>query len=177
MTSAELEVIDAGEYYDSMNQVAERLLKGMTPLQISKELKMPRKTVVELLDLWEKVAQNSKEIQDRASIAVYSADQHFSMIIGELWSVVQEADANGDYRSKTSTLKTVADVEQKRIEMLQKAGLLENQDLARQMVENEKKQEAIMKILRDVAGECDSCRSKILNRLSAISGDGVGVKL
>lgn len=167
--------IDTAGYYDLMNSVAERSLRGMNPGQIAKELGIKRAQVAELMDLWENVAKNSREIQDRAGVAVYGADQHFSMVIGELWGVVEEADQNSDYKAKTTTLKTIADVEGKRIDMLQKAGLLENQDMARQVVENEKKQEQIMEILREVAADCDHCRAKILKKLSNINGDGVGV--
>jgi hypothetical protein len=168
---------DTAEYLKLMNDVVERNLKGMSPLVISRELNMRMRDVTRLLDQWEGIAKNSKEIQERAGMAVYAADQHYSMIINALWDTVNEADNNSDYRAKNGILKSVADVEQKRIDMLQKAGLLENQDLAKQLVEQEKKQEAIMNILREVAGECEHCRAKILKRLSDVSEKAEGVKL
>lgn len=169
--------VDVVEYMTLMNDVVVRSLKGMAPLAIAKELNLRMRDVTRMLDNWEDIAKSSKEIQERAGMAVYAADQHYSMIINSLWDTVDEANNNSDYRAKNGILKSIADVEQKRIDMLQKAGLLENQDLAKQLVEQEKRQEAIMNILREVAADCESCRSKILRKLSEISGTGEGVKL
>jgi hypothetical protein len=50
--------------------------------------------------------------------------------------------------------------------MLQKAGLLENKELAEEMVEIEKRQEILMEILKDIASEHPEIRDKIMRRLS-----------
>jgi hypothetical protein len=56
--------------------------------------------------------------------------------------------------------------------MLQKAGLLENKELAEEMVEIERKQEVLIGILRDVASEHPEIRDLIMHRLSAIAKEG-----
>jgi hypothetical protein len=61
------------------------------------------------------------------------------------------------------------DIESKRIDMLQKAGLLENKELADEMVEIEKRQEVLINILRDIAAEYPQVRDEIMRRLSSIS--------
>ena len=66
--------INTAEYYDLMNSVAERSLKGMSPNQIGKELGIKMAQVADLMDTWEKIAKNSREVQDRAGVAVYGAD-------------------------------------------------------------------------------------------------------
>jgi hypothetical protein len=53
--------------------------------------------------------------------------------------------------------------------MLQKAGLLENKELAEEMVEIEKRQEVLMGILRDIASEYPQVRDEIMRRLSNIA--------
>jgi hypothetical protein len=53
--------------------------------------------------------------------------------------------------------------------MLQKAGLLENKELAEEMVEIEKRQEVLVEILRDIATEHPEVRDKIMRRLSDIA--------
>jgi hypothetical protein len=58
---------------------------------------------------------------------------------------------NGDLRSKAGAIKLVMDIESKRIEMLQKAGLLENKELAEEMMEIERKQDILKQILMDIA--------------------------
>jgi hypothetical protein len=64
------------------------------------------------------------------------------------------------------------DIEKSRIEMLQKAGLLENKELAEEMVEIERKQDVLVGILRDVASEHPEVRDLIMKRLSDIAREG-----
>jgi hypothetical protein len=61
------------------------------------------------------------------------------------------------------------DIESKRIDMLQKAGLLENKELAEEMLQIEKKQEVLMAILRDIASEYPQVRDEIMRRLSDVA--------
>jgi hypothetical protein len=64
------------------------------------------------------------------------------------------------------------DIESKRIDMLQKAGLLENKELAEEMVEIERRQEVLVGILRDIASSHPEVRDIIMRRLSAIAKEG-----
>jgi hypothetical protein len=52
---------------------------------------------------------------------------------------------------------------------LKKAGLLENKELAEEMVQIERKQEVLMNILKDVASEYPQVRDEIMRRLSSIA--------
>jgi hypothetical protein len=53
--------------------------------------------------------------------------------------------------------------------MLQKAGLLENKELAEEMIEIERKQEVLVNILKDIATEHPEVRDKIMRRLSDVA--------
>ena len=61
------------------------------------------------------------------------------------------------------------DIEAKRIDMLQKAGLLENKELAEEMIQIERRQDVLMSILRDIAAEYPEVRDEIMRRLSDIA--------
>ena len=61
------------------------------------------------------------------------------------------------------------DLEKTRIEMLQKAGLLENKELAEEMIAIESRQEILVGILKDIAAEHPEVRDKIMRRLSEAS--------
>jgi hypothetical protein len=50
--------------------------------------------------------------------------------------------------------------------MLQKAGLLENKELAEEMIEIENRQQVLVNILKDIATEHPEIRDKIMRRLS-----------
>jgi hypothetical protein len=74
--------------------------------------------------------------------------------------------------AKTQAIKLVMDIESKRIDMLQKAGLLENKELAEEMVQIERRQEILVEILRDIASSHPEVRDLIMKRLSDVAKDG-----
>ena len=73
--------------------------------------------------------------------------------------------------AKTAAIKLVMDIESKRIDMLQKAGLLENKELAEEMMEIEHRQEVLVSILKDIASEYPQVRDEIMRRLSLFAKD------
>ena len=54
--------------------------------------------------------------------------------------------------------------------MLQKAGLLEDNELADQLMETERKQEVLVGILKEVTSDCDHCKFEVAKRLSQVTG-------
>lgn len=172
--SKELDITDR---FDQMNIVVEELLKGNNPTTISKNLSMKRSLVLELLDEWRSVVSIDNTIRERAKEALAGADQHFSMIINRAWETVNQADANNQLGTKATALKLIADTESKRIDMLQKAGLLENTELSAQLLDTERKQEALVGILKDVTSHCDKCRVEVSKRLSEITNKVEGAPL
>jgi hypothetical protein len=71
---------------------------------------------------------------------------------------------------KTQALKLIADIEAKRIDMLNKAGVLENNSMADEILESERKQEILVGILKDVTANCDNCKWEVSRRLSSVTG-------
>jgi len=53
--------------------------------------------------------------------------------------------------------------------MLQKAGLLENKEIAEELMAMENKQEILVKILREVSGKCDTCKVEVSKRLADVA--------
>jgi len=52
-----------------------------------------------------------------------------------------------------------------------KAGLLENKELAEEMIEIERRQEVLVSILKDIASEYPQIRDEIMRRLSSFAKD------
>lgn len=165
--SKEIEVADK---FDKMNRVVEELLKGNNPTQIAKALELKRAEVIEMLELWRGLMHSDNGIRERAKEALAGADQHYAMLINRAWETVEQADVNADLRTKATALKLIADIEGKRIDMLQKAGLLENNELSAQLMETEKKQEILMSILKEVTSDCQHCKYEVAKRLSQATG-------
>lgn len=157
------------EHLDQVNKVVEKYLAGQEPTQISKELAIPRQKVVAYLNEWKVMAADNAAIRARAKEALVGADAHYNKLIQKAYEVIDEATTVANLPAKTSAIKLVLDIESKRIDMLQKAGLLENKELAEEMVEIERKQEVLVGILRDIASEYPDVRDEIMRRLSAVS--------
>ena len=163
----ELEV--AGQF-DQMNKVVEELLKGSTSAQIAKTLDLTRVQVDNHIQTWKSLVQDNNAIKARAKEALAGADEHYSMLIKEAWRTLEQADMQDALPVKTQALKLIADIEAKRIDMLNKAGVLENNDMADEILESERKQEILVGILRDVTSSCDHCKWEVSKRLSQVTG-------
>lgn len=164
---SELELVD---HVDRMNKVVSELLKGNTPSQIATLTGFKRAEVIELIDEWKSVVHNDSSAKERAKEAISGADKHYAMIIKEAWKTVEDADQQGQLNVKSTALKLIADIESKRIGMLQEIGLLDNAELATQISETERKQEILVKILKEVTATCPKCKMEVAKRLSQISG-------
>lgn len=156
--------------FEQMNEVVELTLKGYNPTQISKELEIKRADVIRIIDEWKSYAQNDKTIQERAREALTASDQHYNMLMHRAWETVEQSDNAADLKSKVSALKLVSDIQARQMEMLQKAGLLDNAEVGARIAEAEEKQEILVGILREVTSKCDHCRREVAQRLSRISG-------
>ena len=167
--SSEAELI---QHLDEVNQVVTEYLKGNDPTVISKELDIPRTRVVSLINEWKVMASANDAIRARAKEALVGADTHYTKLITKAYEVIDEASLSTNLTAKTAGIKLVLDIESRRIDMLQKAGLLENKELAEEMIEIERRQEVLVGILRDIASEHPEIRDLIMHRLSSIAKEG-----
>lgn len=162
--------IEPAVHFDRMNKVVEELLKGNSATQIATITGYSRKEVLEYVDEWKNVVHNDSNIRDRAREAISGADQHYAMLIKEAWKTVEDADQSGQLSVKAGALKLIADIETKRIGMLQSVGVLENTQIASQIAETERKQEILVGILKEVTASCPKCKMDVAKRLSQITG-------
>ena len=160
------------QHLDEVNKVVTEYLKGQDPTKISKELDIPRTRVVALINEWKVMASANDAIRARAKEALAAADTHYSKLISKSYEVIDEASMTNNLSAKTQGIKLVMDIEKSRIEMLQKAGLLENKELAEEMVQIERRQEVLVEILREIASTHPEVRDLIMHRLSQIAKEG-----
>jgi hypothetical protein len=164
--ASEVDVI--ADPVETMATVGELTLKGKGPREISKMLDLPYSTVKEHLAAWRDSLRFSEYASVKAQESVFEADHHFSLIKGESWRLAEEAKGDGDRRSELAALKLAGDIESKRVDMLRNAGLLENNELAQQMLETERKQEILANIIRNIL--CPECKKAVASELSKITG-------
>ena len=162
--------IEVAGKFDQMNKVIEELLKGNTSAQIARTLEITRAQVETHIKTWKEFVQDNSAIKARAKEALAGADEHYSMLIKEAWRTLEQADVQDALPVKTQALKLIADIEAKRIDMLNKAGVLENNSMADEILESERKQELLIGILRDVTSACDHCKFEVAKRISQVTG-------
>lgn len=160
---------DINVHIDEVNKVAGEFIKGSTEIQIARSLNLPRTRVVKHLAEWRGMVSNNEAIRSRAREALGTADQHYNRLIQKAYEVIDAADAQDELGEKSKAIKLILDIETKRIDMLQKAGLLENKEIADELMEMERKQSVLVGILRDVSGKCNSCKTEVSRRLADVA--------
>ncbi len=183
---------DLVKHLDLVNKVASEYLKGHDAAEISRSLDIPRPRVMSLLSDWRVMASNNQAIHARAKEALAGADQHFSSLIKKAYEVIDAADSTANLTAKTTAIKLIADIESKRLEMLQKAGLLDNKEISSNEPINEnivqsndnvveepiKKEEVPTVEAKDIVGEVSRIRlseedlvllEKFLNRTPQVT--------
>mgnify|MGYP000940885784 CR=1 FL=1 len=162
--------LDIADRYDQMNQVVEIYLKGNTnETKIAEQLSIKRSEVVKYLAEWRQIAANDQNIQMRAREALGGMDKHYNMILDRLWETVEQADLNSDLRTKSTTLKQIADVEKQRLDALQKAGIFNDQEMADQIAEMERQRDILVGIIKEVSSTCPNCKNEVARRLSKLN--------
>ena len=153
---------------ETMATIGEHSLMGKSPREISKIMDLPYSTVKEHIAAWKDSLRYSEYASVKAQEAVFEADNHFSLIKRESWRLAEEAKSDSDRRSELAALKLAGDIEGKRVDMLRNAGLLENNDIAQNLLETERKQEILANIIRKML--CPECKKAVAVELSKITG-------
>jgi hypothetical protein len=158
------------DHYQEMNKVVKLYLQGTTdPNKIAKQIGMKRAEVVGFIDEWREIAKNDQAVRDRAQESIIAMDRHFDIIIEEQWAIVNDIETDG--RTKANTLKQIADVEAKRQDVLQKAGLYDDIGMADQIADMQKKYEQLKKIVLNVAREYPDTKAFILRSIGAVENN------
>lgn len=157
------------KHLDQINAVATEYLKGSDVSDISRSLDIPRARVLSLLNDWREMAASNQAIHARAREALAGADQHYSTLIKKAYEVIESADVTNNLSAKTTAIKLITDIEAKRLDMLHRAGLLDNKEIAEEMASMERKHEILINILKDIAANYPTVRNEILSRLSEVT--------
>jgi hypothetical protein len=162
--------------YEDMDKVIALHVQSKQPTTIAKETGLQRKYVLELIDEWKASARHNDEMKERVSEAIRVMDEHYNSLIREAWKTLKQVDEkiaeDGiDHQilgQRTRAVSAIADLESKRIESMQKAGMLDAADMGDKFLEQEKKQQTLIDILRNEL--CVSCKKKVMTRLGDITG-------
>lgn len=154
-----------------MEKVAERTMKGLSATAIAKELDIPRKEVMLLQDDYRAALANDNEARDMARDHLNMMGKHYDKLIKSFYDLIDEIDTlsfgHQVAAQKNAALKAIAELEAKRLDAYQKAGLLDSAELGDELAEAEEKREILIDILRtDLCGEC---KAKVAQKLSKVT--------
>lgn len=163
-------VISETARYEQMNDVVTLHLEGRNPSYIAKELGIKRADILVYIEDFKKIAKDDGLLRARAQEVVHEFDQQHNRIITELWRVIAESEDKGDLKTRSTSLKAMSDISAKRVEVLQKSGLLSDAAMGDQIVEQEERNQQVLEIVRDVSGKCNHCKFEVARRLTRLNG-------
>lgn len=151
--------------------VAELAAKGYKPMAISKELSLPFAAVKKAIEQWEEILRNDIESRD-------AARDYLNRMVDSYDDLLKKSHDNLDnlnsmeFDEKISaqinaTLKNIAEFQAKRVDALQKAGLLDAHELGDELAEREEREAQLIQILRDDL--CDDCRMTVATKLQSLT--------
>lgn len=117
-------------------------------------------------DMW--TANRSREI-------IGYMDEHFGAIIKQLYEVVSAAEMADDMKLKASTLKLIVETETRRVDALQKAGVLSANNIGDEVAETNERQAVIINILKEVASKWPDAGKFIAEKIAELDGTVIGV--
>lgn len=151
--------------------VAELAAKGWKPMAISKELGLPFAAVKKATAQWEEILRNDLESRDAARDYLNRMVSSYDDLLRKSYENLDNLRGM-DFDEKVSaqinaTLKNIADFEAKRVDALQKAGLLDAHELGDELAEREERETQLINILRNDL--CSDCQQVVAVRLQALT--------
>lgn len=171
MTGKELELRDDIEIMDA---IATLWVQGnRNPTAIAKQLHLSRAEVLKYIDEYKAIIRDDPEVKARAKESLYEADRAVADVQKENWDLLNAPGI--DTKTKATVLKNISDIEFKKVETWQKAGLYDDAALGDEIAQMEEKAEAIKQLLKEVAHTFPAAREMIQRGLGRIFGQPVGV--
>jgi hypothetical protein len=171
-----VEIYEA-EPYRQMEDVAKAIMKGHSELKVARDLGIK---VTEVKALW----GNYKDLLHN-SLAVDAARDQLNVMVEQYNDLISKLYGNLDdleglnYDDKISaqintTTRNIGDLLAKRVDLLQKAGILEGADMGAEVAAMEEKQEILIDILRNDL--CEKCQATVARRLKEVTGQVESVR-
>lgn len=164
--------------FEEANDVMELYGKGYKPFQIAKELGLKRALVDEHITEWKESVKGSTFIRDRVEELLVQLDEHFSELQKQLhWTLDSIPKSTKDHlllAQRTGAIKALAEIATKRIDALQKAGLLDAADLGDEIAETEEKVAQVTTLLKELSNDCERCAPIIRERISQMQRESMG---
>lgn len=163
-------IIDT-EAFQTLEKVADLMMQGKSEYQIGRALSMKAVEARVYMQQWQQLINDDMASKD-------AARDHLNRMVVRYEGLIEQASENLDnlkamvFDEKVSaqinaTLKNIADFDAKRVDALQRAGLLDAHDLGDELAEREQREELLLGILRNDL--CDDCRMVVARKLQEVT--------
>jgi hypothetical protein len=172
--STELDII---RHQEEQEKIVSMYARGIGLSEIQKQTGLNRKAIDAHLAEFRDFARSDKYMVARSREIVLTVDQHFSDIIAQYYTAIEEADINGDYKAKMTGLSALAKIESDRVEFLRKAGLIAETHVGDMVAAAEEKQAILIGILKRIAEMHPDVAKEITRDLSKLTGEVHAVRV
>lgn len=167
----ELVLID-DETTELRNKIADLMMQGHSEFAVARRLGIKVVEARGYWNQWKDLVAQDHEGRDTAKDHLNRMVKHYDLLIEKSHQNLKDL-ADLDYDEKVSaqvnaTLKNIADYEAKRVDALQKAGLLDAHDLGDELAEREEREAMILGILQHDL--CDDCKDIVRDKLTKLTG-------
>lgn len=168
---SELAIVDSAAF-EKIKEVADLYVDGVTsPYTIARRLNIKVVEARSAIEHWHEIIREDTESRDAAKDALHVMLQRYDNLLTEANDNLKNLKAMA-FDEKVSaqinaTLKNIGDLDAKRVDLLQKAGLLDANDLGDELAEREEREQILIDILRNHL--CDECRVTVARRLQEVT--------
>lgn len=140
------------EWVKKQNAVYDDFVKGnQNYTALAKRHNIKRADAIKMVQEVHDYVKASGVFKEMAKARLNEMDHHFSMLIKEGWEAIENMKDEGTKSDKiATTIKAIADIEAKRQEALQKAGMYDDFEVGDMLAEAEAKIDAIKELLKEV---------------------------
>lgn len=162
--------LEVQRYYEKQNEVVAHYVAQKTPVEIARLTGVPVKEVEKMLMEFKDYALQDRVLREMARETVIQTKLHYQQIIQHMYDALEEATLEGKTRERISAIKAIADIEKQKVDFMQKAGMMANNELSDQLIEYERKQSILVDILGQIAKKYPDVGREIQRKLSEVTG-------
>jgi hypothetical protein len=165
-------IIDT-DTFEFIEKVAGLYTQGVTsPHTIARRLGIKVVEARSAIEQWQEIIRHDSDAQDAARDALNVMLQRYDILLTEANQNLNDLKGLA-FDEKISaqintTIKTIADLDKTRVDLLQKAGLLDANELGDELAEREERETMILGILKNDL--CHECRITVRDKISKLTG-------
>lgn len=162
-------VVAQTKWIKQQNAVYDDYVKGeQNYAKLAKKHGITRADAITMVEEVNSYIRQSGAFKEMAKERLGEMDHHYSMLIHTVWEAIEEMRQDGKHDKVPAAAKAAGDLEAKRQEALQKAGMFEDYEIGDMLAESERKVGEVTKLLKRVIAEFPETKQMIIEGIKNI---------